>query len=63
MISQLLEFFILRHLIKSVLSVSMELEEVLMILPESLSVRNRDKCNSDALHVLVEVTLDVNTYC
>ena len=63
MISQLLEFFILWHLVKCVLSVSMEFEEVLMVLPESLSVRNRDKCNSDALHVLVEVALNVNTYC
>ena len=53
---------LLGHVTESVLLVSHEPEEVLVIFPEGLSVRDGDEGDALILHVLVEVALDVDAH-
>ena len=57
-----LDTLVLRHLTKAVLAVAVELEQVIVILPERLSVAHRDQSDVLLLHVGVKVTLDVHTH-
>ena len=50
------------HLAEHILSVSLELEEIVMVLPEGVSVTHSDKGDSNLLHVSVQVSLDVDAH-
>ena len=57
-----LDTLVLRHLTKAVLAIAVELEQVVVVLPERLSVADRNQSDALFLHVGVKVTLDVHTH-
>ena len=57
-----LDTLVLRHLTKAVLAIAVELEQVVVVLPERLSVADRDQSDALLLHVGVKVTLDVHAH-
>ena len=57
-----LDTLVLRHLTKAVLAIAVELEQVVVVLPERLSVADRDQSDALLLHVSVKVTLNVHAH-
>ncbi|MFN9941578.1 MAG: hypothetical protein ACK56I_19085, partial [bacterium] len=50
---------VVRHGLEFELLVALKLEHVVVVLPERVPVRHRDQRDADALHVRVQVTLNV----
>lgn len=58
-----LTLFVLFHSSEFVLAVTGELKHVVMVLPKSVSVRASHHRDALGLHVLIEVTLDIDRHC
>jgi hypothetical protein len=54
--------FSLFHLTEFEFFVTQELEHIIVIRPESLTMRHSHKSNTDLLHVVVQVALDVDRH-
>lgn len=55
-----LDALVLRHEPECILTVAVELEEVVVVLPEGLSVTDRDERDALLLHVSVQVAFDID---
>ena len=60
MLASSLNAFVLRHGTERVLSVTIELEQEVMVLPEGFTMGDCDERDALLLHVAVEVTLNVD---
>lgn len=63
MFASSLDALVLRHEPECVLAIAVELEEVVMVLPEGLSVTDGDERNALLLHVGVQMAFDIDGDC
>ena len=54
---------LLWHFLEGILLITLELEKIVMILPESVSMTHSDQSDVLLFHVGVEMALDVDTDC
>lgn len=54
---------LLRHFLERVFLITLKLEKIVMILPESVPMANSDQRDALLLHVSVKMTLNIDAHC